>query len=57
MARFLSIYVENLLTGGRTEVEDAGWREKVSRAMMYINQRSLAFGLALFVLFATLNLA
>ena len=53
----ISIYVENLLTGGSPEVEDAGWCEKVSRTMMYVNQRSLAFGLALFVLFATLNLA
>ncbi len=53
----ISIYVENLMTGGRTEVEDAGWRERSSRIMMWVNQRSLAFGLALFVLFATLNLA
>ena len=52
----IAIYVENPLVGGRTEVEEPGWREKVSRAMMYLNQRSLAFGLLLFVLFAMLNL-
>lgn len=53
----ISVYVENLMTNGRAEVEDAGWRGKVSTAMKYVNQRSLALGLALFVLFATLNLA
>lgn len=53
----IAIYVENLLVGGRTEVEEPGWRDKVSRGMMWINQRSLSFGLAFFVLFATLNLA
>lgn len=52
----LSIYVENVLISGRSQT-DEGLREKLSGWMLAINRRLLSFGVLLFVVFVTLNLA
>jgi hypothetical protein len=52
----LSIYVENVLISGRNQA-DEGLREKVAKWMLWINPRLLSFGVLLFAIFVTLNLA
>ncbi len=52
----LAIYVENVLVSGRRQT-DEGLREKVAGWMLKINQRLLSFGVLLFAVFVTLNLA
>lgn len=52
----LAIYVENVLVSGRSRA-DEGLREKVAGWMLSINRRLLSFGVLLFAVFVTLNLA
>ena len=52
----LSIYVENVLISGRAQADES-LRKKVSKWMLEINRRLLFFGLLLFVVFVTLNIA
>lgn len=52
----ISIYVENVLTSGRRAVDES-FREKLNAWMLEVNRRSLSFGVLLFAVFVTLNLA
>lgn len=52
----LSVYVENVLISGRG-IADGSFGERLSGWMLVINRRLLSFGVLLFAVFVTLNLA